>query len=128
MRIPRLLVAALALTVAPLALAKPSAAGIAFPKGTQLQASYANNEAPKLKPEEKVAYLLIWSIHSLEKRCHDELDRYCTLDELVRGVPGKMSIPRAIRTTHTRSISRPTTRRRRSRASPASAASSTTRA
>lgn len=68
--------------------AKPTA-GIAFPKGTQLQASYANNEAPKWKPEEQVAYLLVYSIHSLEKRCHEDLGRYCTLAELVKGVPGK---------------------------------------
>ncbi|HEX6836529.1 MAG TPA: hypothetical protein VF334_08140 [Polyangia bacterium] len=76
------------LAVSATAWAKPTT-GIAFPKGTQLQASYADNSAPKWKPEEQVAYLLVWSIHSLEQRCHMELDRYCTLAELVKGVPGK---------------------------------------
>jgi hypothetical protein len=70
--------------------AKPAAnGGIVFPKGTQIQAAYSGDAYIKLKPEEQVAYLMMWSIHQLENRCHDELDRFCKLDELVRGVPGK---------------------------------------
>jgi len=80
-------------STAVLLLAVPSSAkapaGIALPKGTQLLAGYQGHDPLKLKPEEQVAYLILWSIHSLEKRCHEELDHYCKLDELVRGVPGK---------------------------------------
>jgi OmpA-OmpF porin, OOP family len=60
------------------------------PTGTRLFPAYTSGSKDyvKLKSPEQVAYLMLLSIRSLEKRCNDELNRACTLPELVRGVQG----------------------------------------
>lgn len=60
------------------------------PTGTKLFPSYTSGSKNyvDLKPPERVAYLMLLSIRKLEQRCNDELDHYCTLPELVKGVQG----------------------------------------
>jgi OmpA-OmpF porin, OOP family len=70
--------------------ASASGAPLSIPEGTRLFPAYSSGSKNylKLKPGEQVAYLLLLSIRSLEKRCNDELNRTCSLVELVKGVKG----------------------------------------
>jgi len=62
---------------------------ISLPPGTQVEVELKGT-ALKLKPEEQVAFLFVYSMLDLEKEeCSEQLGRLCALDEIVSGVPGK---------------------------------------
>jgi hypothetical protein len=45
----------------------------------------ADGKEISLKPDEKIAFMFIQAIASMEDDCHRHINRYCPLDELVRG-------------------------------------------
>jgi len=70
----------------PPAEAAPTA--ISLPSGTQVEAAYQGTKL-EFKPEEQVAFLFAQSIRRLEyDECSHQLNRLCTLEELISGVAG----------------------------------------
>ena len=78
--------------------APPAAGGAAspsgLPEGTTIEAKYADGAPIPFKLPEQVAFLFVHNIRSLEKDpCIRNLQRLCSLDELVQGVKGKPGGP-----------------------------------
>jgi hypothetical protein len=68
--------------------AEAALTAISLPSGTQVEAVYQGTKL-EFKPEEQVAFLFAQSIRHLEyDECPHQLDRLCTLEELISGVAG----------------------------------------
>ena len=85
------------------ALAAPTARGAAAPPSglpaeTTVEAKYADGTPIPFKLPEQVAFLFVHNIRSLEKDpCIRRLERLCSLDELVQGIPSKLGGPSGLK-------------------------------
>jgi hypothetical protein len=78
--------------------AQTAAGGAASPSGlpaeTTVEAEYADGTPIHFRVPEQVAFLFVHNIRSLEKDpCIRRLERLCSLDELVQGIPSKLGGP-----------------------------------
>jgi hypothetical protein len=81
------LCALLVLQLACVALAQSTTSGKTTPITTQAKVSVEDMDGKEiaLKQDEKIAFMFIQAIASMEDDCHRHINRYCPLDELVRG-------------------------------------------
>ena len=83
--------------------AQAAPAGGAAPPGglpaeTSVEAAYADGTPIPFKVPEQVAFLFVHNIRSLEKDpCIRRLERLCSLDELVQGIPSKLGGPSGLK-------------------------------
>ena len=69
-----------------------------MPAETTVEAAYADGTPIRLTVPEQVAFLFVHNIRSLEKDpCIRRLERLCSLDELVKGIPSKLGGPSGLK-------------------------------
>jgi hypothetical protein len=62
-------------------------AGVEMPSGTRISISrWDDLSDAKLNPQESVALLFLMSMQRIEFYCNSDLHRYCTIEEMVKGV------------------------------------------